>query len=73
MLLEGGRRDANGSRRGPGCNGWARSDLEALLELVHAGKIAPVKHSVRPLSELPHSLQELIDRKVVGKALLIPA
>ena len=55
-----------------GSNGWKRADLEALLQLVKDGEIEPVKHSVRPLAELPLSVQELIDRKVVGKAILIP-
>jgi alcohol dehydrogenase len=55
-----------------GSNGWKRADLEVLLQLVKDGQIKPVQHSVRPLAELPQSLQELIDRKVVGKAILIP-
>ena len=32
----------------------------------------PIVHSVRPLRELAISLQELIDRKVFGKAVLTP-
>ena len=55
-----------------GCNGWTRGDLEALLELVRTDKIKPIKHSVRPLSEWPRSLTELMERKVVGKAILQP-
>lgn len=55
-----------------GCNSWTRDDLASLLELVRSKRIAPVKHSVRPLAELPQSLQEMIDRKVVGKAVLVP-
>ena len=55
-----------------GSNGWARDDLTSLLELVRDGKIIPVKDSVRPLPELGKSLQELIDRKIVGKAVLVP-
>lgn len=53
-----------------GSNAWMRSDLEALLQLVSQRKIDPILYSVRPLAELPASLQDLIDRKVVGKAVL---
>ncbi len=55
-----------------GSNGWRRTDLEAMLELVRTGKIKPVLHSIRPLSQLPISLNELINRGVVGKAILVP-
>lgn len=55
-----------------GANGWQPSDQVELLEMVADGRIKPVVHSVRPLSELPISLQELIDRKVFGKAVLEP-
>jgi alcohol dehydrogenase len=55
-----------------GSNGWLRADLESLLNLVKDGKIRPALHSVRPLEELPTSLGELIDRKIVGKAILVP-
>lgn len=55
-----------------GSNSWTRSDLETLLALVRDGVIAPVKHSVRPLRELPQSLAELMARQVVGKAVLVP-
>lgn len=55
-----------------GSNGWTRAGLEDLLQLVKDGRIKPVQHSVRPLAEMAQSLQELIDRKVVGKAILIP-
>jgi alcohol dehydrogenase len=55
-----------------GSNGWEPSDQVALLDMVADGRIKPVIHSVRPLQELPVSLQELIDRKVFGKAVLEP-
>ena len=54
-----------------GCNGWTRDDLTALLELVSTGKLKPIKHSVRPLSEWTRSMEDLINRKVVGKAVLV--
>lgn len=55
-----------------GSNGWAPSDQVELLDMVADGRIKPVVHSVRPLQELPISLQELMDRKVFGKAVLEP-
>lgn len=53
-----------------GSNCWSRSDLADLLDLVAQGRLKPQVSSVRPLEELPVSLQELIDRKVFGKAVL---
>ena len=55
-----------------GSNGWDRSDLETLLKLVAQGRIKPALDSVRPLAELATSLTDLIERRVVGKAILIP-
>ena len=55
-----------------GSNGWDCSDLEALLKLVAQGRIKPALDSVRPLAELATSLTDLIERRVVGKAILIP-
>lgn len=55
-----------------GSNCWTRTDLTTLLTLVSEGRIKPVISSVRPLEDLPKSLQELIDRKVIGKAVLKP-
>jgi alcohol dehydrogenase len=53
-----------------GSNGWSPEDHAQLLEFIAQGRLKPVIHSVRPLKELPISLQELIDRKVFGKAVL---
>ena len=47
-------------------------DLEALLTLVQKGLIKPAVDSVRPLSELATSLTDLIERRIVGKAILVP-
>jgi alcohol dehydrogenase len=55
-----------------GSNGWERSDLESLLTLVQQGRIKPALDSVRPLPELPTSLMDLIERRIVGKAILVP-
>jgi alcohol dehydrogenase len=55
-----------------GANGWTPQDQIELLDMVADGRIKPVLHSVRPLREFGISLQELIDRKVFGKAVLEP-
>jgi alcohol dehydrogenase len=55
-----------------GSNGWTVPDLEALLQLVALKKLEPVIHSVRPMMEAKLSMQEQIDRKVFGKAILVP-
>ena len=41
--------------------------------MVARSEIKPLIHAVRPLEELPASIQELIDRKVVGKTVITPA
>jgi alcohol dehydrogenase len=53
-----------------GSNSWTVEDHAELLQMIADGRLKPVIHSVRPLSELAISLQELIDRKVFGKAVL---
>ncbi len=53
-----------------GSNAWTNEDLVSLLELVATGRMLPVKSSVRPIEELAVSFQEMIDRKVFGKAIL---
>ncbi len=55
-----------------GSNGWQISDQIKLLEMVADGRLKPVVHSVRPLREMRESMRELIDRKVFGKAVLVP-
>lgn len=52
-----------------GSNCWSRQDLVDLLDLVAQGKMKPAVSSVRPVEELAVSLQEMMDRKVFGKAL----
>ncbi|MBW2386331.1 MAG: zinc-binding dehydrogenase [Deltaproteobacteria bacterium] len=53
-----------------GSNGWMPDEQVALLEMVAEGRIRPVLHAVRPLEETPRSIQELIDRQVVGKTVI---
>lgn len=55
-----------------GSNGWAPQDQVELLDMVAKGDIKPVVHNVRPLAQLAQSLQELMERKVFGKAVLEP-
>jgi alcohol dehydrogenase len=55
-----------------GSNGWTPDDLRTLLAMVAAGELSPVLHAVRPLAELPQQMQQLIDRQVFGKAVLLP-
>ena len=55
-----------------GSNGWQISDQIKLLEMVADGRLKPIVHSVRPLREMRESMRELIDRKVFGKAVLVP-
>jgi len=54
-----------------GSDGWTYKDQTTLMNMVVEGKLKPVIHSTRPLSETPQALQELIDRKVFGKSILI--
>ena len=54
-----------------GSDGWTYEDQTTLMNMVVEGKLKPVIHSTRPLSETPQALQELIDRKVFGKSILI--
>lgn len=56
-----------------GSDGWTYEDQTALMKIVVEGKLKPVIHSTRPLSETPQALQELIDRKVFGKSVLTVA
>lgn len=55
-----------------GSNGWLASDQVALLELVDRGELEPVVHAVRDLAETGASIQELADRRVVGKIAIVP-
>jgi alcohol dehydrogenase len=56
-----------------GSNGWMPDEQVALLQTVAEGRIQPVLHAVRSLEEIPQSIQELIDRRVVGKTVITPS
>jgi alcohol dehydrogenase len=53
-----------------GSDGWTYEDQTTLMNMVVEGKLKPVIHSTRPLSETPQALEELMDRKVFGKSVL---
>jgi len=55
-----------------GSNGWTREDLEALLAMVHDGRMAPVIDRVLPLAEAREALRLLEERLVIGKVIVAP-
>jgi alcohol dehydrogenase len=55
-----------------GSNGWEKSDLDALLDLVAAGRLEPVIDRVLPLEQAAAAEQLLEERQVFGKVLLRP-
>ena len=56
-----------------GSDGWTYEDQISLMNMVVERKLRPVIHSTRPLSETPQALEELMERKVFGKSVLIVA
>jgi alcohol dehydrogenase len=55
-----------------GSNGWTVEDQRELLQRVADGRVKPIVHCERPLSEIKIPFKELMDREVFGKAVLIP-
>jgi alcohol dehydrogenase len=55
-----------------GCNGWTPEDLRELLRRVADGRVKPIIHCQRPLSEIREPFRQLMQREVFGKAVLIP-
>lgn len=55
-----------------GSNGWTPADQSAVLDLVSRGELEPVIHDVRPLDQTAASIQDLADRKIVGKVVITP-
>lgn len=55
-----------------GCNGWQRSDLLALLELVRSGELTPVIDRVLPLSSGIEAVRLLEERDFFGKIVVRP-
>ncbi|MEM7342208.1 MAG: zinc-binding dehydrogenase [Actinomycetota bacterium] len=55
-----------------GSNGWARSDLEALVAMVADGRLSPVVDQVLPLSRGAEAMGLLEDRSFFGKIVIDP-
>jgi len=55
-----------------GSNGWTVEDQRELLRRVADGRVKPIVHCERPLSEIRIPFKELMDREVFGKAVLVP-
>ena len=55
-----------------GSNGWARADIEALLDLVQRGALQVVVQKTFPLDLAGEALRFIEDRKVFGKIVVAP-
>jgi len=55
-----------------GSNGWTPEDQVEMLDRVASGRIKPIVHCERPLAEIRLPFQQLVDREVFGKAVLVP-
>jgi alcohol dehydrogenase len=55
-----------------GSNGWARSDIEKLLELVQQGKLKVLVDKVFKLEQAREALRVIEDREVFGKVVVAP-
>lgn len=55
-----------------GSNGWSTEDQAEVLRMARDGEIRPVIHAVRPFRETGAAMQDLIDRNVFGKLVLVP-
>jgi alcohol dehydrogenase len=55
-----------------GCNSWTRDDQIELLHRVADGRLEPIKHCELPLARFGEAMTDLMERRVFGKAVLIP-
>ena len=55
-----------------GSNGWQRSDIEALLEMVRQEKLNTLVERTFPLARASEALQAIEDRNVFGKIVVVP-
>jgi alcohol dehydrogenase len=55
-----------------GSNGWMRSDIVTLLEMVQQGKLKVLIDKVYPLAEAREALRVIEDRQVFGKIVVAP-
>ncbi len=55
-----------------GSNGWARDDIEALLDLVQRGALRVVTQKIFSLDQAAEALRLIEDREVFGKVVVTP-
>ena len=55
-----------------GSNGWMRTDIEKLLELVQSGKLKVLVDKIYKLDEAREALRVIEDREVFGKIVVAP-
>jgi alcohol dehydrogenase len=55
-----------------GCNGWTREDQIELLHRVAEHRLKPIVHCELSLSRFKEAMRDLIERRVFGKAVLLP-
>ena len=55
-----------------GSNGWMRTDIEKLLELVQSGKLKVLVDKTFKLEEAREALRVIEDREVFGKIVVTP-
>jgi alcohol dehydrogenase len=55
-----------------GSNGWQRSDIEALLEMVRLGKLNTLVERTYSLADAAEALRVIEDRDVFGKIVVTP-
>jgi alcohol dehydrogenase len=55
-----------------GSNGWSMDDLQALVAMAEAGRLAPHIDRVLPLEESAEAERMLEERRVFGKIILKP-
>lgn len=55
-----------------GSNGWQRSDIETLLEMVRQKKLNTLVERTFPLAQAREALQAIEDRQVFGKIVVVP-
>jgi len=55
-----------------GSNGWMKSDLSELIELIRDGKLVPIIDRELPLTDVNEAFRLLEEREVFGKVLVRP-
>lgn len=56
-----------------GSNGWNRDDHVEMLRMIADGEFKPILDSVRPFDAIRDAMSDLIERRLFGKAVLVPA